>query len=97
MLQYGNVYQCIFHYFLMELFIRDFSSGWHNSFHEALIIDRITGKAGGKHIIGATQGDSMITYILHSTMCIQKVTTQYSGICDWYYKTLLCEYYIFNY
>ena len=41
------------------------------------------GEAGGKHVISAMQGDSMITYIQHSKMCVQKVTTQYNGICDW--------------
>ena len=41
------------------------------------------GEAGGKHVISAMQGDSMITYIQHSKMCIQEVTTQYNGISDW--------------
>ena len=41
------------------------------------------GEAGGKHVISIMQGDSMITYIQHSKMCVQKVATQYNGISDW--------------
>ena len=54
------------------------------------------GGAGGKRVISTMQGDSMITYIHHSKMCVQEVTNQYNGICDWQDKMLLCEYYIFN-
>ena len=49
-------------------------------------------EVGGKHVISAMQGDSIITYIQDSKMCIQEVTTQYYGICDWQDKTLLYEY-----
>ena len=83
MLHYSNVYQCVFPYFLMELFVQNFGSGWHNNFHEALIINRIMGEAGSKHVISATQGDGTITYIHYSKMCVQEVTTQYNGIHDW--------------
>ena len=43
----------------------------------------IMGEAGGKHVISAMQVDSMITYIQHSKLCIQEVTTQHNGISDW--------------
>ena len=43
----------------------------------------IMGEAGGKYIISAMQGDITITYIQHSIMCIQEVTTQYNEISDW--------------
>ena len=37
---------------------------------------KIMGEAGGKRVIRAMQGDSMINYIQHSKMCIQKFTTK---------------------
>ena len=83
MLHYGNICQCIFLYFLTALFIQYFGSSWRNDFHEVLIINRIIGKAGGKHIISTMQGNSTITYIQHSKMCVQKNTTQYNGKRDW--------------
>ena len=55
------------------------------------------GEAGNKHVINAMQGDGTSTYIQHTKMCIQKVTSQYNGISDWQDKALLCENYIFNY
>ena len=67
----------------MELFIQYFASSQCNYFHEVLIIYKIAGEADGKHVINTTQGDSTITYIQHSKMCIQEVTTQYNGINDW--------------
>ena len=57
---------------------------------------RIMVKAGGKHIISTTQGDSRITYVQYSKMCIQEVTSQYDGISDWQDKTLLCKNDILN-
>ena len=81
----------------MELLILDFSSIQHNNFQKLLIISKIMGEAGGKYVISAMQDDSTITYFQHSKVYIQKVTTQYNGIRDWYNKTLLYEYNIFNY
>ena len=43
---------------------------------------RIISEAGGKHVISAMQGDSVITYIQHSKTYIQKFTSQYNGISD---------------
>ena len=43
----------------------------------------IMGEACSKCVFSALQGDSMITYIQHSKMCVQEVTTQYNGISDW--------------
>ena len=43
---------------------------------------RIMSEAGGKHVISAMQGDSTITYIQHSKMCVQEVTSRYDGISD---------------
>ena len=43
---------------------------------------RIIGKAGSKQVISIMQGDIMITYIQHSQMYIQEVTSQYNGISD---------------
>ena len=83
MLHYGNVCRCIFLYFLTELFIQDFANGRHNNFHNTLIINRIMGEAGGKHVLSTMQDDSMITYIQQSKMCVQKNTTQYNGTRDW--------------
>ena len=60
------------------------------------IINRITGKAGGKHIISAMQGDNTITCIQHYKMCVQKITAQYNGTRDWWDKILLYEFNIFN-
>ena len=53
------------------------------------------GEVGG--IISAMQGDSMITYVQHSKMFVQKVTFQYDGISDRQDKTLLHKNNIFNY
>ena len=44
---------------------------------------KTTGEAGSKCIISAMQGDGMITYVQHSKMCVQEVTSQYDGISDW--------------
>ena len=44
---------------------------------------RIMGEAGGKCVISTMQGNSMITYIQHSKVCVQEVTTQYNGTSDW--------------
>ena len=44
---------------------------------------KITGEAGSKCVISTMQGDSMLTYIQHRKMCVQKVTTQYNGIGFW--------------
>ena len=55
------------------------------------------GEAGGKRVISAMQGDSKITYVLHSKMYVQEVTSQYDGISDWQDKTLLCKNVIINY
>ena len=46
------------------------------------------GEAGSKHVISTTQGDGTITYIGHSKICIQEVTSQYNGISDWYSSAL---------
>ena len=43
---------------------------------------RIMSEAGSKHVISTMQGNSMVTYIQHSKMCIQEVTSQYDGISD---------------
>ena len=43
------------------------------------------------------KGNGTITYIQHSKMCIQKVSSQYNGIGDWKEKTLLCEDYHLKY
>ena len=55
------------------------------------------GETGGKHVISAMQGDSMITYIQYSKICLQRVTSQYDGISDWQNKPLLCKNDIINY
>ena len=39
------------------------------------------GEASGKHVISAMQGDSMITYVQQSKLCVQ-VNSQYNGISD---------------
>ena len=41
------------------------------------------GEAGGKCVISAMQGDSVIIYIQHNKMCVQEVTAQYYGISAW--------------
>ena len=43
---------------------------------------RIIGEAGGKHVISKMQGDSVVTYVQHSKMCVQEVTSQYNGISN---------------
>ena len=43
---------------------------------------RITCEAGGKHVISAMQDDSIITYVQHSKIYVQEVTSQYDGISD---------------
>ena len=40
------------------------------------------GEAGSKLLISATQGDGMITYIQHSKIYVQEVTSYYNGIVD---------------
>ena len=57
---------------------------------------RIMGGAGSKCVVSAMQGDGTVTYVQHINMCIQEVTSQYNGISDWKYETLLCENYIIN-
>ena len=47
-----------------------------------LVMYRIIGEADSKYVISAMQGDSMITYVQHSKICIQEVITQYNGISD---------------
>ena len=91
------MYVCTFCNFLPELLIPYFSNSWYNYVHWALIIYRIIAEASSKHVISAIQGDTMITYIQLSKMCVQEVTTQYNGISDWYDKTWLCEYNTVNY
>ena len=39
-------------------------------------------EAGSKSVISVMQGDSTITYIQHSKICVQEVTSQYKGISD---------------
>ena len=54
MLHYGNVRQCILLHLLSELLVRYFYYGRHNYIRKALIMYRIMGEAGGKHVISAT-------------------------------------------
>ena len=55
------------------------------------------GKAGGKCVISAMQGDSTITYAQYIKMYILEVTSQYDRISDWQDKTSLCKNNIINY
>ena len=50
-LHYGNIFKYTFLHLFMELFIWYFGSSWYNYFHEALIIYRVSGEAGGKCVI----------------------------------------------
>ena len=40
-----------------------------------LIIYRFMGEAGSEHVASTMQGDSMISYIQHNKMYIQKITS----------------------
>ena len=44
---------------------------------------RIMGEAGSKCIISAMQANGMITYVQHSNIFVQEVTSQYNRIGDW--------------
>ena len=44
---------------------------------------RIINEADPRHIISTMQNDSTITYIQHSKICVQEVTSQYNKISDW--------------
>ena len=81
MLHYINVHWGIFLYLFPKLFVQYFSSGWRNYLCKALIMHRVKGEASNKHAISVMQGDGMITYVQHSKMCVQKVTSQYNGNC----------------
>ena len=70
MLQNSYIHWDIFLYLFLELFVQNFGSGQHNYLCKVLIIYRIMGKAGYKHVISEMQGDGMITYIQHSKMCV---------------------------
>ena len=83
MLHYSNIGWCVFLYLLPKMFVLYFNSSWCKYLCEALIIYRITGEIGSKHVISAMQGDGMMTYIQHSKMCVQKIASQYDGISDW--------------
>ena len=63
--------------------VQYFNSSQHIYLHKALIMYKIMGDAGSKHVISAIQGDDMITYIQHSKMCVQEITSQNNGISDW--------------
>ena len=43
---------------------------------------RIMGKAGCKHVISVMQGDGMTTYIQHSKIYVEKITSQHNEISD---------------
>ena len=83
MLHYGNVCWYTFLYIFVEVFIWYFSNSWHNYFHKVLIMYRVMGEAGGKHVISAMQGNGAITNIQQSKMYVREVNTQYDEISDW--------------
>ena len=56
-----------------------------------LILSRILGEAGCKHVIDITQGDDMITYVQHCKTYIQKTTSHKNKIIDWEGRILLYE------
>ena len=53
MSHYGNIYRCTLPHFLLELLVQYFHYGWHNYICKVLIIYRIMGEAGSKHVINA--------------------------------------------
>ena len=79
MLHYGNIHWCIVLH-IPKLFPQYFSGGWHNYFCYMLIMHKITGEAGSKHVISTMQGDGVIIYVQHRKMCGQEVTSQYNGL-----------------
>ena len=67
-------------FFSISLFVQYFASGQYNYFCKVPIMYRIMGEAGDKCVISTMQGDSTITDIQHTKICVQEVTTQYNGI-----------------
>ena len=64
-------YLCISFYTVCTIF----QYGQSNYFCKVLIIYRIMGETGSKHVISAMQADGMSIYVQHSKMYIQKVTS----------------------
>ena len=83
MLHYNNKCLGILLYLFPELLVQYFSSSCCNYLCKALVMYRIIDKAGSEHIVSTMQGNSVITYVLHSKMCIQKLSCLYNRTSDW--------------
>ena len=67
----------------LNCFVQYLSGGQNNYLCKALVMYRIMGDAGSKHVVSATQGNGMIIYIEYSKMYISEVTCQYYERSDW--------------
>ena len=72
MLHYSNIRQCTLLHFLSELLVQYFHYGQCNYICKVLIMYRIMGEAGGKHVISAMHKVIVLSPMSNTAKCVSK-------------------------